>query len=63
MPLSPWVGELAARALRALDRESIAAQERRLALDPVDCPVCGSVLQINADGRRNCPMGDFRWER
>lgn len=58
-----WQGELDGRALRSLDRASIAAAEIQATKEPVDCPVCGTVLEIDARGRRNCPMGDFRWEQ
>lgn len=38
---------------RALDNE-----ERTHPL--VDCPLCGTPLNENARGEKNCPMGHFR---
>uniref|UniRef100_A0A6M3XME8 Uncharacterized protein n=1 Tax=viral metagenome TaxID=1070528 RepID=A0A6M3XME8_9ZZZZ len=29
---------------------------------PVACPYCGEVLDVNPNGIRNCPMGDYRWQ-
>ena len=26
----------------------------------VDCPVCGTVLDVRADGLKNCPLGHYR---
>lgn len=36
-----------------------AQQERQQ--PPVACPIDGSILDINARGMRNCPMGNFTW--
>ena len=34
----------------------------RQAMDPpVACPIDGDLLEIRADGGRNCPMGNYRW--
>lgn len=30
---------------------------------PVACPIDGSILDVRADGVRNCRMGNFRWPR
>lgn len=26
----------------------------------IDCPVCGTVLDVNSAGVRNCPLGHYR---
>lgn len=33
-------------------------QERQQPL--VDCPICGTPLDVNSRGMKNCPMGHFR---
>lgn len=38
---------------RELDREE---QMRPL----IDCPICGTLLDENSRGEKNCPMGHFR---
>lgn len=41
------------------EASAIAAEERKK--QPVDCPVCGTVLDYNARlNQLNCPMGHFR---
>lgn len=40
------------------EAREIAEQERQRPL--VACPVCGALLQSNAKGVLNCPMGHFR---
>jgi hypothetical protein len=37
--------------------------ERERAEPPVACPRHADPLDIHPDGRRNCPLGDFRWPR
>lgn len=34
-------------------------EEQRQHIDP-DCPVCGTPLDVNSRGERNCPMGHYR---
>lgn len=38
---------------RELDRSQKAQQL-------VDCPICGTPLQINRRNERNCPLGHYR---
>lgn len=26
----------------------------------IDCPICGTVLDVNSWGQRNCPMGHYQ---
>ena len=28
---------------------------------PTVCPIDGDILDVKADGTRNCPMGNFKW--
>ena len=28
---------------------------------PLACPIDGEILDVKADGTRNCPFGNFRW--
>ena len=28
---------------------------------PVACPIDGALLDVHPDGRRNCPLGNYRW--
>jgi len=30
---------------------------------PVACPLDGELLDVHPDGRRNCPLGNYRWSR
>ncbi len=48
--------------LRQIAKENREAEERATAAGPVACPHDGAVLEVRADGVRNCPQGDFRWE-
>ena len=39
-----------------------AAKERKeWSQEPlIDCPVCGEVLDVRANGLKNCPLGHYR---
>jgi len=40
------------------NREVIRAEKRD---PPVSCPIDGELLDVHADGRRNCPLGNYGW--
>lgn len=42
------------------EAQAISDENRRRESDPVACPKCGSTLQINSRGQKNCPMGHWR---
>lgn len=46
------------KAILGVNREA-AARERDE--PPVSCPIDGDILDIRADGTRNCPMGNYTW--
>ena len=48
--------------LQALIRENREGAQREAADPPVACPIDGALLDIRADGTRNCPAGNFRWD-
>ena len=52
----PW--EQLASMLKETRDRTAAAQ----AQPPVACPICGMALDVHPDGRRNCPMGDYRYQ-
>lgn len=45
------------------EAREIREQDRQRERDPVDCPVCGEVLQVNSRGIKNCPLGHYRKEQ
>lgn len=49
--------------LSEIARENRRREEEARLREPVDCPIDGTPLQVRADGVRNCPMGNYRWER
>lgn len=48
--------------LHQIVKANRAEAERAEAQPPEDCPVDGALLDIRADGVRNCPYGNYRWE-
>jgi len=42
-------------------KENRQIAEQEAAEPPVACPIDGALLDVHADGRRNCPMGNYRW--
>lgn len=48
--------------LSEIARENRRLEEEARLRAPVDCPIDGTPLQVRADGVRNCPMGNYRWE-
>ena len=48
--------------LAAIQRQNREQKQKELQEPPVACPNDGSVLDVHKDGRRNCPMGDYRWD-
>ena len=48
--------------LRAVQRENQASAEWEREQPPEYCPKDGAVLIERADGVRDCPMGNYRWE-
>lgn len=46
------------KAIADEQRQSMEDERRQL---PSVCPNDGSLLDVRADGVRNCPMGDFTW--
>jgi hypothetical protein len=41
-------------------REENRANAEAEAIQPlVDCPICATRLNLNGDGKRDCPMGDW----
>jgi len=47
--------------LRAMLAENRAQAQRDTNEPPVSCPIDGAVLNINARGEWDCPLGNFRW--
>lgn len=47
-------------SLRGIIEESRADQIEIRNRPLVDCPICGAVLDRNAQGVANCPMGHYR---
>ena len=45
--------------LRGIIEEAKALDAENRASPLVDCPVCGTPLDTNARGAKNCPMGHF----
>ena len=46
--------------LRSIVEEARGLQdEERRRVDP-DCPLCGTPLQVNSRGERDCPMGHYQ---
>lgn len=41
-----------------LNRERLEEAKRDA---PVACPIDGEILDVHPDGRRNCPLGNYRW--
>ncbi len=48
--------------LQAILDESRERNRQGQAQPPVACPHDGELLEVNARGVRNCPLGNFRWE-
>lgn len=40
--------------------QAYADEERRREADPVACPRCGLLLDVNSNGTKNCRMGHYR---
>lgn len=47
--------------LTQMQREARADRERHEREGPLSCPICGSGLDENAQGHRNCPLGHYTW--
>jgi hypothetical protein len=45
--------------LRVIIEESKAIAEAEANAPLLDCPICGTPLDVNTRGERNCPMGHF----
>lgn len=45
---------------RAIIEEARKLEEQERVEPQVACPVCGTVLDVNARGAVNCPMGHYR---
>jgi hypothetical protein len=43
----------------AIIREARALDEAERTRPLIDCPLCGTPLQVRADGWRNCEMGHY----
>ncbi len=44
----------------AIAREAAVVAENATAGASVACPRCGTLLDVNARGEANCPMGHYR---
>ncbi len=42
-------------------KQNRAVQQAERAAPPAACPIDGHVLDVHPDGRRNCPLGNYRW--
>ena len=47
--------------LQAISQENRTNWTREATEPPVACPIDGTPLDVRPDGKRNCPMGNFRW--
>lgn len=43
------------------EANALAEENRERERNPVDCPKCGALLQVNSRGERDCPMGHWRF--
>jgi hypothetical protein len=49
--------------LLAIVKDSRHTKRDEVNRPPVACPVDGELLDVHPDGRRNCPLGNYRWPR
>ena len=47
--------------LKGIQDQNKQEAERQLREPPVACPIDGSLLDVNGQGVRNCPMGNYTW--
>lgn len=48
--------------LRSIINEARQLEEEERRNPSPACPRCGTILDVNSRGQRNCPMGHFRDE-
>lgn len=53
--MSDWGG------LRGIIDEARELEREEKSRPLVDCPQCGTPLDVNSRGEKNCPMGHGRW--
>lgn len=46
--------------LRGIIEEARQTDREERARPLIDCPICGTLLDENSRGEKNCPMGHFR---
>ena len=48
--------------LHTIIKENREEAQREAVDPPVACPIDGELLDIRADGTRNCKLGNYRWD-
>ena len=48
--------------LQNIIHENRVVNRHEAQLPPLACPIEGEILDVKADGTRNCPFGNFRWK-
>lgn len=48
--------------LNAMIKENRAQAQRDTNEPPIACPIDGALLDVNQNGIRSCPLGNFRWD-
>ena len=47
--------------LKTILEENRERKRRAESVPPAACPIDGKLLDVHPDGRRNCPLGNYRW--